>query len=145
MSVILVPVSTAVQIRTVESLAREIWTEHYIPIIGKEHVEYMLGKFQSKKAISEQIYNGVLYFLVEEDGRNAGYTSVEVKENELYLGKLYVESSRRGRGLARSVMGFLEDLARQKGLGKITLRVNKRNKDSIGIPRAWFQDNRSRY
>jgi diamine N-acetyltransferase len=43
------------QIDIVASLAKEIWTEHYTPIIGKDQVEYMLGRFQSKKAISSQI------------------------------------------------------------------------------------------
>ena len=38
-----IEVSTEYQIEIVESLAREIWTEHYIPIIGKEQVDYMLA------------------------------------------------------------------------------------------------------
>ena len=40
-------VLTEHQIEIVESLAREIWTEHYVAIIGIEQVDYMLDRFQS--------------------------------------------------------------------------------------------------
>src|SRR5512143_275238 len=86
-------VSTDNQIEIVASLAREIWTEHYIPIIGKEQVDYMLDRFQSKHAISEQIRTGVLYFLMEEDNEFIGYIAVQPKGVELFLSKIYVKSS----------------------------------------------------
>ena len=50
------------QIETIEALAEEIWSEHFTPIIGKAQVDYMLGKFQSKQAICEQINNGFCIF-----------------------------------------------------------------------------------
>jgi diphthamide synthase (EF-2-diphthine--ammonia ligase) len=34
----------------VESLAKEIWIEHYTPIIGRPQVDYMLENFQSSQA-----------------------------------------------------------------------------------------------
>ena len=51
------PVQNYYQIETVVELAKEIWTEHYVPIIGIEQVEYMLAKSQSFDAISNQIAN----------------------------------------------------------------------------------------
>jgi diphthamide synthase (EF-2-diphthine--ammonia ligase) len=87
-----IEVSTENQIETVESLAREIWTEHYVPIIGKGQVDYMLDRFQSGKAISEQIRAGLLYFLIEEDSEFIGYIAVQPKGDELLLSKIYVKS-----------------------------------------------------
>ena len=52
------------QVETIEGLADEIWNEHFTRIIGKAQVDYMLDKFQSKEAITEQINNGFLYFLI---------------------------------------------------------------------------------
>ncbi len=46
------------QIGDVVNLAREIWTDHYVPIIGREQVDYMLEKFQSEKAIATQLADG---------------------------------------------------------------------------------------
>lgn len=39
-------------------LAREIWTDHFTPIIGSAQVEYMLEKFQSPDAMTRQISGG---------------------------------------------------------------------------------------
>ena len=39
----------------VARLAREIWLDHYVPIVGRKQVDYMLEKFQSKQALEEQL------------------------------------------------------------------------------------------
>lgn len=124
-------VSTEAQIETVARLAREIWNQHFIPIIGEAQVDYMVEKFQSTRAISEQIANGYSYYLLEVDGDYVGYTGICPKEDELFLSKLYIRASQRGKGLGRQAIEFLEGLAGKKGLSKITLTVNKNNTDSI--------------
>jgi ribosomal protein S18 acetylase RimI-like enzyme len=120
-------VSTDYQIEIVESLAREIWIEHYVPIIGREQVDYMLDKFQSKQAISEQIRTGVLYFLMSENNEITGYMAVQAKDVELFLSKIYVKSSKRAKGHGKKAVQFAETLAQERGLGKIVLTVNKGN------------------
>ncbi|KPK43839.1 MAG: GNAT family acetyltransferase [Phycisphaerae bacterium SG8_4] len=124
-------VSTEAQIETVAALAHEIWNQHFIPIIGKAQVDYMLEKFQSKKAISEQIENGYSYYLLKAGDEYVGYTGVCPKEDGLFLSKLYIRASQRGKGLGREAIEFLGELAGRKGLSKITLTVNKNNTDSI--------------
>ncbi len=124
-------VSTDKQIEIVESLAREIWTEHYLSIIGSEQVDYMLDKFQSKQAISEQIKSGVVYFLMKEDNEFIGYIAVQPSGAELFLSKIYVKSSKRAKGHGKRAVRFAEDLAHERGLRKIVLRVNKNNINAI--------------
>ena len=124
-------VSTEMQIETVARLAYEIWNQHFTSIIGKAQVDYMVDKFQSKKAISEQIEEGYSYYLIEADGGYIGYTGICPKEEELFLSKLYIRASQRGRGYGRKAVEFIEKLACKKGLGKITLTVNKNNTDTI--------------
>jgi RimJ/RimL family protein N-acetyltransferase len=126
-----IQVSTGNQIETVESLAREIWTEHYTPIIGKGQVDYMLDRFQTKEAISEQLREGFLYFLIETGGESIGYTAVKPKGYELFLSKIYIRSSSRAKGYGRKALRFIESLAAEKGLRKIFLTVNKNNSLSI--------------
>jgi GNAT superfamily N-acetyltransferase len=126
-----VEVSTEYQIEIVESLAREIWTEHYIPIIGREQVDYMLARFQSRRAIGEQIRTGIAYFLIKEDDAHIGYMAVQPKGRELFLSKIYVKSSRRGLGYGRKAVQYAEKVARDLGLDKIVLTVNKNNVNSI--------------
>ena len=56
---------------------------------------------------------------------------VDLKKEELFLSKLYLRASQRGKGYGREVVKFLENLARDRRLGKITLTVNKNNTDTI--------------
>lgn len=126
-----IAVSTEHQINIVESLAKEIWTEHYIPIIGKEQVDYMLERFQSKHAIIQQIKRGILYFLVKVDNEFIGYVALHPKGRELFLSKIYIKSSRRCKGHGRRAVHFAETLAKERNLSKIVLTVNKNNVDSI--------------
>jgi len=61
--------------RKIEDLAKEIWEEHYTPIIGPNQVAYMLDKFQSAVAIKNQINDGYQYFQVYIDDISVGYFS----------------------------------------------------------------------
>lgn len=119
------------QIETVEGLAYEIWNEHFIRIIGKAQVDYMLDKFQSKKAIAEQLKNGFLYFLIKSGDDYVGYIGVQPKASQLFLSKLYIIAAARGRGLGRKAITFVEKLARETGASKISLTVNRYNLDTI--------------
>ncbi len=125
------PVSTEEQADMVETLAREIWTEHYTPIIGREQIEYMLERYQSGQAILQQISIGILYFLIKADEEFIGYIAVHPRKDELFLSKIYVRSDRRRRGYGKKAIQFAETLAKARRLKKIALTVNKNNVDSI--------------
>lgn len=124
-------VSDKDQIQTIENLAYEIWNEHYTPIIGKNQVKYMLEKFQSVEAMTEQIKNGFLYFLCKDYNVPVGYMSMNISDGALFLSKFYVVSEERGKGYGRKMITFLESLAKETNLNKISLTVNKHNTGSI--------------
>lgn len=124
-------VLTEKQLEEVELLAREIWTEHYTPIIGREQVAYMLDRYQTKYAISEQIKSGMLYFLMQVDNESIGYIAVKQKEDELFLSKIYIKLQKRGLGYGEKAVQFAETLAKAKSLNRIVLTVNKNNVNSI--------------
>jgi len=128
----IVKVTTDTEIKETALLAREIWTEHYTPLIGQTQVEYMLDKFQSEAAIKDQIEEKqYLYFLIRKGKDNIGYLAVKAKEKELFLSKFYIKKQERGKGFGRKAMLFAEDLAKKKHLKKIYLTVNKHNSGSI--------------
>lgn len=54
-------VKTQEGFKLVETLASQIWYQHYPDIIGLEQVEYMLAKFNSAKAIEEQVRLGAQF------------------------------------------------------------------------------------
>ncbi len=124
------------QIADVVRLAREIWQEHYEPIIGQEQVDYMLEKFQSERAVVEQLGESYEYYLVIHHGQSVGYVAIVPDRSQpaLMLSKIYVRKSERGRHLGKKTLQFVENLCRQRGIRMIWLTVNKNNVHSI----AWY-------
>ncbi|WP_298344090.1 GNAT family N-acetyltransferase [uncultured Algibacter sp.] len=115
----------------IEKLADIIWREHYIPIVGKPQIDYMLKKFQSAEAIKEQIEVGFEYYLIYFDGKPVGYISIKPEINALFLSKIYVLSNHRGKKIGKSAMQFIEAKAKGYQLKNIRLTVNINNTNSI--------------
>jgi GNAT superfamily N-acetyltransferase len=123
-----IPVFDEALAAQVEALARKIWPEHYTPIIGEAQVAYMLEKFQTQKALLEQINEGYFYYLIQNNEKTAiGYLAVQPREAELFLSKLYLLKETRGKGLSRFLLEWLKSFAQNRGLSKITLTVHKLN------------------
>ena len=133
----LIHAQTPADFREIAKLADQIWTQHYTPIIGSDQVRYMVDKFQSAAAIEEQVENGIYYYLMLHPTEPAGYFSYELKEDHLFLSKLYVLKSMRGKRIGQTAMTFMQAQARANGLNKIRLTVNKNNSDSIAAYLGW--------
>ncbi|GAA4952879.1 hypothetical protein GCM10023314_28020 [Algibacter agarivorans] len=115
----------------IETLADTIWREHYIPIVGKPQIDYMLDKFQSAEAIEQQIIDGFEYFVLNYDKTPVGYISIRKENKALFLSKIYVLSSCRGKKIGKTAMLFIEEKAKDYQLKKIRLTVNINNTNSI--------------
>ncbi|TXE11826.1 GNAT family N-acetyltransferase [Seonamhaeicola algicola] len=116
---------------TIATLADTIWREHYIPIIGLAQVDYMLEKFQSAAAIKSQVTNHYMYYLLEYNKKPVGYISIKKEDTILFLSKIYVLSSCRGKKIGKTAMNFIEDKAKKFNLKAIRLTVNVDNENSI--------------
>jgi O-acetyl-ADP-ribose deacetylase (regulator of RNase III)/GNAT superfamily N-acetyltransferase len=127
-----IPVSTPDQINTVAILAKEIWYEHYLPIIGEEQVTYMIDKFQSAAAITKQISGEMYeYYLIYHSFEPSGYIWIKESNSELFLSKFYILKNKRGNGLGRKAFEFVVNRAKELNLKTISLTVNKYNTSSI--------------
>ncbi|ACT01715.1 GNAT family N-acetyltransferase [Paenibacillus sp. JDR-2] len=128
-------VHTAEQITEVARLAEQIWREHYVSMITIEQIDYMIEKFQSVSAVTDQIQNQryEYYLLQQQDGSAAGYISIRVDNGKLFLSKFYVSKESRGHGFASQAMQFIEQLCKERGLSHIWLTVNRDNASSIAV------------
>jgi RimJ/RimL family protein N-acetyltransferase len=118
--------------KVIADLAKEIWTEHYTPIIGSEQVEYMLDKFQSKEAIENQIvHSDYNYYIIYDTNALVGYLSIKKEAHALFLSKIYISKSYRGQGFGKIAMNFIELQAKELNCDSIYLTVNKFNTNSI--------------
>lgn len=120
-------VTTKEQLQRVEQLAKEIWHEHYTPIIGREQVAYMLENFQSSAFMQQQLDEGFFYYLLTHEGEEVGYMAVRPKEGELFMSKFYLHSGHRRQGHGKRALAFLAKLAADRGVSTITLTVNRHN------------------
>ncbi|MEL7242792.1 MAG: GNAT family N-acetyltransferase [Cyanobacteria bacterium J06573_2] len=117
-------------IAQVTTLATEIWNQHYLPVIGKEQVDYMLETIQSEDAIKQQINQGYRYYLILNNQIEAGYFAVKDKVEKLFLSKLYVLDCYRGKGIGKQAIQFIKS---KFDNSVIRLTVNKRNSHSIAF------------
>ena len=119
------------QLKTIEELAYIIWNEHYIPIIGKAQVDYMLDKFQNVEAMSQQIEDGYAYFTINYNDNAIGYLAYKIESSDLFLSKIYILKAYRGKGFGRKAMSFITEQAKNSNCKSISLTVNKNNTNSI--------------
>ena len=122
----------AKEITEMSQMATAILREHYDPIIGKEQNDYMLNMFQSENAIRDQLAHGYRYYFVREGDKDLGFLAFYPKENCLYLSKLYLYKDQRGKGFSRQILEMLKTQAKELGLNRIELNVN-RNNPSVAI------------
>lgn len=113
---------TADKVEELSSLAHQVWRECFPGMISSEQIEYMLEKFQSVKAISEQMQNGYEYYFLIYDGETAGYTGIRKDADGLFLSKIYVIDRFRGRGIASEAVSRIAEIGKP-----ITLTVNRGN------------------
>ena len=134
----IVPVHEICHINMVAALARRIWRQHFIPLVGEEQVTYMLEQFQSASAIKAQIEaEGYDYYLVKEDGEWAGYFAIVPQSGQCaaQLSKIYVDAGKRRKGLGREILDYVEKRCGEYGISKLWLTVNRYNVSAISFYR----------
>ena len=120
-------------IDAVAKLAKEIWEQHFTPIIGAAQVEYMLGKFQSSNAISSQLKEGWEYYIATRENEYVGYIGLVPNnlDRKILLSKIYVKSDVRGSGIGNQLLDFVEEMSRERGFKTVWLTVNRFNDNTI--------------
>ncbi|HEY8424901.1 MAG TPA: ribosomal protein S18-alanine N-acetyltransferase [Limnochordales bacterium] len=103
--------------------------------------------------LSELLDNDRAHYLVARvDGRAVGYVGIWLVADEGHITNVAVHPDYRGRGVGRRLMEAITDLARRKGMRRMTLEVRKSNIRaqrlyeslgfrSAGIRRGYYRDN----
>jgi GNAT superfamily N-acetyltransferase len=132
-------VQQAAEIECLLKLIREIWPEVFVPIIGKEQVDYMLVHYQGKDAVAGDMERGVRYFLIDNNSNNdndggcIGYFAYSLEEDRLFISKVYLKKSCRGLGLSSEIFRYFEETARKNQKKKLFLHVNRFNKTAVEV------------
>ena len=115
----------------IAKLAKIVWHEHYIPIIGKAQVEYMVAKFQTSEAMQQQASEGYEYYIIKHENKNVGYLSIKKNNDDLFLSKIYILKEFRGKKIGKTAFNFIEEKAKNHQCKTVSLTVNKSNTNTI--------------
>lgn len=138
MSIEITKVKYLPELRQIAELAEKIWNECFVGIISQGQIDYMVEKFQSLNAMTEQIENqSYTYLAVREDGELCGYIGVKPEEGDrFFLSKLYLRQDKRGRGIASLMLERVFEEASKAGKKSVYLTVNKHNDRAIAVYKA---------
>jgi predicted N-acetyltransferase YhbS len=93
---------------------------------------------ETADAISRELTAGSDAIIAEQDGDALGCVMIKPVDGDLYFGRLAVIPWARGRGIARRLVGAVEDEAHRRGLAgvrlgvRIVLTENQRLFSSLG-------------
>ena len=137
----IVPVKTKEDILLLAKKADIVWHEYFKTILSLEQIDYMVEKFQSACAITNQIEeNGYEYYFIKYKEEIAGYTAIKKEEDKLFLSKLYILKEYRKKGLSSFAFSFIKNYAVKNLLKSVYLTVNRENTDSIDVYKHWGFD-----
>lgn len=130
-------VKTQEQIDSLCEIAKQVWHLTYDPLVPDGQVEYMIDKFQSPRAVREQMETmNYRYYMMVCDGENAGFVGFSPRyegREEMFLSKVYLLPDFRGCGAVRKAFALVEEETRKEGLPKIRLTVNKGNTHAVEV------------
>ncbi|MGF1919463.1 GNAT family N-acetyltransferase [Enterococcus faecalis] len=132
-TIIIKPIKTEKEIKKTYPVIKQIWEEFFTPIIGEEQVRYMLNTYQSPHNILCEINSGTKYYALMLNHQIVGYTAYKVEEESLYLSKIYLLSSVRGKGYSSEIFEWYMSIAKKMGKQSIYLIVNKDNDLAISV------------
>lgn len=84
----------------------------------------MLSEFHSYDAIKEELKKKeVHYYMIRNGEKLVGYAGMRLEEPVLFLSKLYILSSERGKGAGKISIGFILQVAKYNNISLIFLTV----------------------
>jgi len=122
---------------TISKLAKIIWNDHYVSIIGQQQVDYMLDKMYNQESLVEQLnVKKHQFYLIKDNDEAIGFISVSSENTtDYFLHKFYIDQQKSNAGIGTKVLNLLIKTIEPKSL---TLTVNRQNFKSINF---YFKNN----
>lgn len=116
----------------IADLAKIIWNEHYVAIIGQQQVDYMLDKIYNLESLKDQVHaKKHQFYLIESNQNNIGFVSISSENNQdFFIHKFYVLTQQSNRGIGSRVLDLIVAMFSPKSL---SLTVNRQNYKSINF------------
>lgn len=114
----------------IRQIAYETWPVTYGNILSEAQLSFMLTKIYSDEALTENLKNGHQFLLIKDDSGFLGFAAYEhhyEQQDVTRLHKLYVLPSAQGKGAGKTLIGYVEQVAREQQSKAVSLNVNRFN------------------
>ncbi|WP_341834066.1 GNAT family N-acetyltransferase [Chitinophaga pollutisoli] len=120
------------QLAIVQQIAYDTWPHTFGKILTSEQIDYMLNLMYDLAVLKDQVEKkGYVYLLAEADGKFGGFAGYELNykdEPVSKLHKIYVLPQMQGKNMGLALIAEVERIARNAGMEKLSLNVNRDNK-----------------
>ncbi len=125
-------------IKDLAAFAKDIWFEYWHSIITLGQIYYMVNRFQSEMALTEQIEReNYTYYFIVENGQKIGYFGYYPNNDHIFLSKFYMVKDYRGKGFGKIAFEKIKEITKENNFNKIQLTVSKQNFKSHAIYEKW--------
>ena len=113
--------------KNLHAFMRPLWLDTYGAFLPITQIELLLDKYFSESGILHYREEGYEYYAVLDDANNkVGVLVYQLRAEGLYIDKLYLVPSARGKGYPKEIFVLLQ--AREKAL---FLNVNQNNRRAV--------------
>jgi diamine N-acetyltransferase len=130
---------TEADFERVIALARRIWLSHFIKIVSREQIEYMMNARLTTLNLRRYLHADDRWFdVLMLDDEPVGYCSyaLTATAGEIKLEQLYLSPELHGRGLGGLMLRHVQSRAQALGCRTMVLQVNKQNTGPVAVYRA---------
>lgn len=123
--------ATLNDIPLIQELAQRSWKTTYTEILSNEQLAYMMKLMYSHEEIASHLHQeNYPYYVVFYNEMPAGFLGFEFhfKPRTTKLHRIYLLPETQGKGVGKSCIWFLKNMAASAGDDRIVLAVNKHNK-----------------
>lgn len=138
------------QLPIIRDLAYQIWPSTYTEILSEAQLTYMLHKFYSLEALTEQLEKRKhIFLLIENEEKVVGFASyelnildenlneVQIKKTKIH--KIYVLPETQGKGFGNQLINEIEKKAQEAKNMLLFLNVNRFNKAQYFYKKLGFE------
>jgi GNAT superfamily N-acetyltransferase len=115
----------------VQQLAYATWPDTFKNILSEEQIKYMLEWMYDLETLRKQAESGHQFYLYLENSVPLGFIGIEPHHptvDSLKIHKLYVLPESQGSGVGKKLIAQAEKVAKELGIDKLILNVNRFNK-----------------
>ncbi|WP_269223035.1 GNAT family N-acetyltransferase [Flavobacterium sp. IMCC34518] len=134
--------ATANDYPTIQNIAHQTWPVAYGEILSKVQLDYMLDAFYNEEALKDSVANKGHHFILAKEGEETlGFASYEHHYNQKQqtkIHKIYILPQTQGKGIGKSLIDFVENIAKENDSIALSLNVNRFNKALVFYKKIGF-------